>query len=181
MAGRGGACGGLEKRREKCVGRAVGPVRATCLAPSAGHSVGAHHGGGAGPWQWLERRRAARKQIQRLAVRTRIRRGQRGERVFAGVSCRQRATKTTTVLLFCSGQETAWCGSPICVSCLDDYRPLVLLKTVPLFVVCFFPSVDAQLGARPAAATRGAGLARAPLFVATGSVCRKAGWRLSIG
>ena len=103
-----GAYGGLEKRRGKCVGRS-GPVRAICLGPpldtvlvrTTASELGLGNGG--------RRRRAARKQVQRLAVRTRSRRGQRGERVFAGVSGRQRATKQHRVAL-CSGQETARCG-----------------------------------------------------------------------
>ena len=38
--------------------------------------------------------------------------------------------------------ETARRGAPVCVSCLDDHHPWVLLvKTVALFVVCIFPSV----------------------------------------
>ena len=109
VVGEAVVCCGLEKRRGKCVGRPVGLVRATCLAPlfdtvlvrTTAEELALGNG-----WR---RRRAARKQIQRLAVCTRNRRGRRGVRVFASVSCRQRATKTTTVLLFAAGKR--WHGT----------------------------------------------------------------------
>ena len=128
-----------------------------------------------------KRRRATRKQVQRLAVRTRNR-GGRSRRA----RLRQRfwpsaSDKTTTVLLFAAGRETARCGAPVCVSCLDRSSFALLVETVPFFVVCFSHRLLSTRSPASSSHTRGARRARAPLFVATGSVCKKVSWRLSIG
>ena len=57
---------------------------------------------------------------------------------------------------------------------------VLLVKTVPLFAVCF--SHQLLLNSEPGQLQPHEELdKRAPLFVAIGSVCHKAGWRLSIG
>ena len=115
-------------------------------------------------------------------MRTCDRRGRRGERVFAGVSGRQRATKQHRVALLQRAETANSLGVlvPICVSCLDDRHPWVLLvKTVPLehHLSCAFPwrFSCSQLGAWPAAAaTREARRARAT--VCCDWECLQEGW-----
>ena len=119
-------------------------------------------------------RRAVRKQIQRLAVRTRNRRKRRGERVFAGVSGRQRVTKTTQC---CSLQRARDCKvrAPIFVSCLDDRHPCVLLVAVPLFVVCFSHQLLSARSPASSSRTRSSTSARHCLLRLEASARRLAG------
>ena len=66
---------------------------------------------------------------------------------FLAVSERQ----NHTMLLFASGKDDKL--APVFVSCLGDHYPWLLMKTVCRVL---FPISCSQLGARPAAATRGA-------------------------
>ena len=139
---------------------------------SAGHSVGAHQ---------LGLGKVGREEewqgncVKRLALRTRNRRGRRGERVFSGVSGRQRATKQHRVAL-CSGQRRRRQSS-----CRVSTITILAGEDCSTLCPCAFPIICSQLGPRPtAAATRGARRACA-------TVCcdwkrlPEGGWRLSIG
>ena len=138
VVGEAVVCGGLEKRRGKCVGRAIGSVQATCLVPPLDTVFGAHQGGGAGSWQrWEEETSGKKTHSETCSAHAQSSRATRSARL------RQRFLPSTSDknnhrVALCSGQEMAWYGAPICVSCLDDRYPWVLLvKTVLLFVVCF--------------------------------------------
>ena len=141
---------------------------------SAGHSVGAHQlglgkVGREEEWQGNSDSEtgSAHAQSSRATRRARLLR-----RFWTSAS-----DKTTPC---CSLQRTEDGGANLRV--VFRRSPSLLVKTVPLFVRVLFPSFALSSEPRPtAAATRGAGRACASLFVAAGSVCQKAGWRLLIG
>ena len=172
---RGGVCGGLEKRGEACrEGGGLGasdlfgpsPLDTVLVRPTA-EEMGLGIGG--------RRRRVARKQTQRLAVRTRkIVMGDEESATspaFPAVSERQ----DNTVFLFAAGKRQQ--GASLRVMPGRSSSLDAASETVPLFVVCFSRQL---LSTREPSQPHEELDQRAPLFVATGSVCQKAGWLLSV-
>ena len=166
----------LKKEAREVCREGGGPGASDLFGPSAGHSVGAHHGGGAVPLAMAgTRRRVARKQIQRLAMCPRA--TVEGDEecasspVFLAVSERQKHHCVALLQRAREGKVRA----PICVSCLDDRHPWVLLvNTVATLCRVLFPSV--ALNSEPGQQHPHEELVeRAPLFAVTGCVCSE-GW-----
>ena len=89
--------------------------------------------------------------------------------------------RNNTVLLFAAGRHGK-VRAPICMSCLDDCHPWVLLvKTVPLFVVCFSHRLLSTRSPASSSHTRSSTSARHCLLRLEASARRLAGGSQSAG